>query len=357
MVVKNLFNKRNLFVVSPDLTSSKKKRRVVFIVWYYHSRRSESISKELDATLYFIYLPIKIRWLYPIKLIYQIIMTFRILLSEKPSIIFVQNPPLFCPFSVYIFSKLYGARFIVDNHNGAFTGLWKNFIPLTMFIIRRSTISLVHNQAVYESLKKNFNTTGKLYILEDKIPEIDTKVLKENEGVSEKDKKNYILTVISSLDKREHIPTIVKAAKDIPNLKVIITGNISNAPPDTKAIIKDPPKNINFTGFLPDEKYWYLLKNSDIILVFDERDNILCCGGYEAIAVEKPLLIVRNGATTAYYSNHVLFIGDDPEDIRKKIMHAIENSEKLKELSKQLKIKKKIEWEKKFGELKKLIGW
>ena len=50
------------------------------------------------------------------------------------------------------------------------------------------------------------------------------------------------------------------------------------------------PPNVYLTGFMPDDRYLALLRGADALLVLTREDHTMQRGGYEAVALEKPLI-------------------------------------------------------------------
>jgi glycosyltransferase involved in cell wall biosynthesis len=75
-----------------------------------------------------------------------------------------------------------------------------------------------------------------------------------------------------------------------------VTGNYRKAgivPPT------DAP-NVTFTGFLADPDYVALLGRADVVIVLTSDDDLLNCGAYEALALDKPLILSDTKAIREY---------------------------------------------------------
>ena len=103
-----------------------------FIAWAPYHRRSELLAQYFNASMHFVFSGQSGRLLKPpVKYLAQALkatvryprlawQTWRVLRDERPDVIFVQNPPIFCVLLAYFYSRRYGARFIIDSHTGAF---------------------------------------------------------------------------------------------------------------------------------------------------------------------------------------------------------------------------------------------
>jgi hypothetical protein len=77
-----------------------------FIVWLGYHRRSELLAEHLGASLHFV------RWgrsgsviQAPFRYVVQTWKTWRILRQERPDVVVVQNPPIFCALAVYLYTR------------------------------------------------------------------------------------------------------------------------------------------------------------------------------------------------------------------------------------------------------------
>ena len=61
------------------------------------------------------------------------------------------------------------------------------------------------------------------------------------------------------------------------------------------------PANLTATGFLSDDDYWRQLRVRPSIVVLTTRPATLLSGGYEAMAVGRPLVISDHGVLRDYF--------------------------------------------------------
>ena len=82
------------------------------------------------------------------------IRTFKILIREKPAIIFVQNPPIIAPLVAYLYTKIRKSKFVIDSHTGALLApWWKWSLPLHAFLSRRALITIVTNKYLNDMVR------------------------------------------------------------------------------------------------------------------------------------------------------------------------------------------------------------
>lgn len=272
----------------------------VFLAWAPYGRRSESLAKELGAHMHFVHnLEYQKPAYAPFKYVIQSIRTSWLLLSKNPSVVFIQNTPIFAALVVYLHSLLFRTRFVLDHHSDAFGSRWNWILPLQKFLVRRAAINLVtddHWVRIIESWG------GRAMVLEDALPEFPEV---PHYAVAD----GFTTVMINTFAADEPLAEVLGAAKQLPHVTFYITGNKSKQP---SQLFENQPDNVVFTGFLPDAEYIGLLKSTSSIMALTTRDHTLQGGGYEAVSVGKPLItsdwpllrhLYRKG--TAYVDNTV----------------------------------------------------
>lgn len=317
-------------------------QKIVFIAWAFHGRRTEVLSHALGAEDYYIeYLKGKTALLHPLRYLIQSIKTLAILIPRQPDIVITQNPPIFLPLIVYLYSLFTKTKFIIDSHTGAFIGKWSRFIRLHRYLSRKALMTIVTNEGLKEIVDC---WRAKAFVLEDKLP--DLQINQENNRF-----ERFSICVINSFLEDEPLEEIVEAAKNLPAYDFYITGRISLAP---QPILDKKPANVHFTDFLPDREFFKLINKVDGTIVLTTRDLTMLCGAYESVALEKPLITSDWAVLKKYFSKGTLYVDNSPESIMRAVaeMKARQNelSNEMKDLRKQLIPR----WEKKF---KKLISY
>ncbi len=249
-----------------------------FYAWAPYGRRSESLAKELDAELFFIhYLKFQVPAFAPFKYILQGIRTHFIMLTQRPQLVFVQNSPIFCAWAVYLHGLLFGTKFVLDHHSDAFADRWNWIGPLQRFLVRKAELNLVTTDHWVKIIE---GWGGKATILEDALP-----VFPEVAPYPVQD--GTCVVMVNTYADDEPLSEVVGAARLLPDVTFYITGNKASQPPET---FENTPDNVVFTGFLSDSDYIGLLKASDAVMALTTRDHTLQGGGFEAVALGKPLI-------------------------------------------------------------------
>lgn len=317
--------------------------KMVYVTWIAEHRRSMSIAREFDAKdIYVEYLKGKPIFLYPLRYLLQGIKTYSILRRENPDVLISINPPIFAPLFSFLYSKIFNKKYIIDSHTGAFSGFWGKFLWLHKILSRHALMTIVTNKVLKDAVK---SWGAKAVILEDSLHDL------VSENKIEKFPRFSICVINSYLDD-EPIDQVFEAAKGITDCDFYVTGKIAIADPD---LIKSAPVNVHLTDFIPDKEFVELLNKVDAIMVLTTRDLTLLQGGFEAVAVEKPLITSDWPVLRDYFRKGTLYVDNRAESISNAIKEIEVKKNELTQQIKELKKDLKADWDEKFSQLKSYI--
>jgi len=315
----------------------------LFIVWHSHSRRGQLLSDKLQMKLYRVHALKRRYFLAPLRYILQTIKTLMILVREKPRLIFVQNPPIFAVVAVYIYARLWKAKYIIDSHTvGLLASWWKWTLPLHAFLSRRAITTIVTN----EHLKALVNSWGANAFIVGDIPT----TFPQGKPFSLNAKFN--IAVVNTFSPDEPLEEVLKAAATLPEVQFYVTGNLIRA---KKSLFKNKPDNLEFTGFLPDEEYLGLLQAAQAIMVLTTDNHTMQRGACEAVSLGKPIITSNWPILREYFAKGTIHVDNSAPSIRKAVIKMEKEKEKLQDEVLLLKQERWQEWRHKHAEIIKLI--
>jgi glycosyltransferase involved in cell wall biosynthesis len=318
------------------------KRIVSFIVWAPHSARATSLAERLNARLHLLHWKFRKKSYALFKYRPLAEQTKRILIEERPEIVFAQIPPIFCASTSLDYCRDTRSRLVVDVHTGAFDTIWSVFRSKTIGVLQHSTLALVSN----DNLAKMLNSKQiRSFVLEDPLPKITLKSKRQL-----KDGTN--IAVISSFGSDEPLSELLKTADKMSNVNFHITGDLKFA---RREYLKTKRENVVFTDFLDYDSYISLLNSVDAIIVLTRRENTLLSGGYEALALGKPLITSSTTVLLNYFSKGTVHVNNTSNEIIKAIEKVTSDKVKLGKEMEELRLLKEKEWEIKFNELKGIL--
>jgi glycosyltransferase involved in cell wall biosynthesis len=312
----------------------------VWITWEVQTRNL-SMSNRLGAE----YLPILIRGGRVKRYFFCIWKTILILFKNRKKIVFVQNPSIVLSFTAVFFKKIFRYKLVIDAHN---SGVHPNkFLqPIANFVNANADFVIVTNASLADFIS---GIGGRPLILPDPLPVL-------NHCVDENSQWNELLQksvmVICSWANDEPYIEIINSAKLTPDANFYITGNSKGR---EKEYGDDLPPNVVLTGFVSENDYKILLKNSLVILDLTNRENCLVCGAYEAISASKPLILSNTAALKEYFDNTATFVSNDAESISGGVLQVFGSYEAFLLDAKENSTLIEEKWQKMFLEFRKEI--
>lgn len=306
----------------------------IWITWE-NQRRNHTLSSALGAKLFQFDLKLNKFVRYPVVLLKTLITFIR----ERPNLILVQNPSLVLSFFAVNYGRLFNTPVIVDAHNAGvypFNGTkrWANRLAVHLF--RLATFTIVTNNALAEYVESK---DGRSVVLQDPIPEFKCPTQKKDL------KGRFNVLFICSWASDEPYIEVIKAAELLDKTTYIyITGNSKGK---EKEFGDKLPENVILTGYICEEDYIGMLYSSDVVMDLTTREDCLLCGAYEAVAMEKPIIISDTKALKEYFSIGAFYTNNTYTDIANKINIAVVEIERMKREINILKTKLISEWNKK----------
>jgi len=272
---------------------------------------------------------------------------FQVLKKLHPTHIIYEHAGDFVPtLTILIFHLFNNFKLLIDCHTCVYVDTNYRFIKkiVNKKVIDLARIFIAHNE---ETLTLN-NLHNNMLALESKVPSIE-----KFENISEIDNNKINVVFITRFNSDEPILEMIKCTNFLENnYQFHMTGNY-NKLFNISEIKKY--KNINFTGFVSDEKYNSIIQNCDIHVVLTKRDFTLLYGGRESISLEKPLVISNNKPCTSFFDKGAIFVSNDPNNIANGIKIANKNKLSLSREMKILKNEKNDMWKYKIRDLKRKI--
>jgi len=303
--------------------------KTIWIAWEEH-RRTKELASHYGVMTFILTSKLPRLIKHPLL----IIKTVNILIRKKPDLVFIQNPSIILAVVCCILKPCMGFKLVSDLHNAAVVPekIWQKLLYfLYRYVHKKSDINIVTNRKLKEKLGVNSLNS---VVLPDKLPYFKQKYVRPD---IVKDIPEYFVSICTfGID--EPFDQIIESARMIDkNIKIIVTGNFNRCP---LPIRSKKPDNVLLSGFLPEESYINLLYFSKGIIDLTKRDDCLVCGAYEAVALEKPLILSSTTALKEYFNNGVEFCSNDKYSISEAIKIINDNCDyytaEIKKLKRQL---------------------
>lgn len=266
----------------------------------------------------------------------SIIRTIMLLLNQRPKILFVQNPSAFLTLLAIFLKPFFRYKLVVDAHNaGVYPSepTYEKYRSFFTFMHRHADLTIVTNNILAVTIEKN---GGVAAILPDPLPDLNCSRKRDHK----KDKKdNFIVTLVCSYASDEPYLEVFKAAAQFSdNIRIYVTGDDRKLTQGERELARS--NRVTLTGFLSEDDYIAQLCRSDSIMVLTKRNDCMVCGAYEAVSLEKPLILSDSNILQMYFNKGCVFTSNETlkiYDAVLKMQRKLGNKQKdIKDLKKNL---------------------
>lgn len=258
---------------------------VAFIAWTPIVGRPKEIAAALGGEARCFYsLGTPRRAVVPLRYAVDAARTVAYLARRRPRALIVANPPIFPALIGIAYSRLVGARLLLDSHPSAFglagDELSRRLLRLHAWVARRAESTLVSAPALAEVVS---GWGARADILHEAEP-----VWSVPAGGDSPVRNRVLFACIFSGD--EPVADVVEAARLVPEAEVHITGDLRRCPAGLR---ESAPANVRFVGFLRDAEYLRALREAGSVLALSTEPTSVMRTAHEAVWAGRPLIISR----------------------------------------------------------------
>ncbi len=318
--------------------------KTTFIAWIDYHRRSDLLAQHLGATMHFIHYRSPRRLFQtPIRYVVQSLRTWRVLCQDRPGVVFVQNPPIFCALVAFLYAERYSARYVIDSHTGAFlSSKWRWSVGLHRLLSKGALATIVHNTSQEKIVKE----WGCRYLVIGFTPGIYPR------GEDFALDGQFNVAVISSFHADEPLGLVFEAAALLPEVSFYVTGDSTRI---ARPLVSKKPGNCCLTGYLSYERYVGLLRGVDAIMVLTTGNHTLLMGAFEAVSVGTPLIVSDWPILRDYFSLGTVYVPNTVEGICEGLCRVRREQTTLQQEILVLREQLQTEWARKLAELQQLL--
>jgi glycosyltransferase involved in cell wall biosynthesis len=289
-------------------------KKAIWVTWE-NQIRNRSMAAMIGADLYvFTYKGNRLK-----RYIYCTYNTIKTINSNRPDVVFAQNPSIFLNYLLIMVRPLWGFKLVSDAHfGGVIDFIGSRLFQRTLDICNKCVDAvIVTNKAHADYI---FSIGGNAIVCEDPLPDLEC----YNSHVAEIDK---MVLFICSFDTDEQYELAFDAAKYLQEdgFKLYVTGNYS------KVNIKPAEyPHVCFMGFMPEQVFYEKLFQSSVVLDLTTHDNCLVCGAYEAMSAVKPLVTSDRKCLRDYFESGTVFTRHEINSLVEAIKFAYANRDSMK---------------------------
>src|SRR5689334_1377046 len=258
------------------------KPSAVFIAWTAIEGRSEEIAGALGAETRRYFWPSSMRQpVAPLRWIVSGVRTVAFILMRRPSGVIVQNPPLVAALVAHAATRAVGAHLVVDAHPAALTRTGpRRWLPdrVNRWLIRRVDAVMVTVDDLAERIAE---LGGRGIVLHEAPAQYEPSEPRPPDG-------RLRVLVVNRFAPDEPVREVVEAARELPDLDFVITGEARLRPP---GLAEDAPPNVEFPGFLSIDDYQRALADAHLVMALTTRPYSVSRAAYDAVWALRPLIV------------------------------------------------------------------
>jgi glycosyltransferase involved in cell wall biosynthesis len=308
---------------------------ITYISWAPHCSRSDHTARELGGTSHMIYWgrlgsrPSTI-WL---KYLGQTLETWLVLARERADAVFVMSPPPVAVIAVYLACLFSRTPFVIDAHSGAFQHpRWKIFQPVHFWLCRRARTTIVTNEHLASLVRgRGGHSTV--------VPDVPVRYAADPTAPPRDDE--FTVVCVTSFDRDEPIAALFEAARRLPELRFLMTGNPAG-PNGLHGL--QPPANVTLTGFLEESRYGALLQRASVVLALTTDDHTMQRGAWEAIYQGTPVIVSDFGILRQAFDEGAIHVNNSPEAIVEAVLHLKARVFDYRSAAQRLRARKQARW-------------
>jgi hypothetical protein len=293
----------------------------LFIAWKKDCTRSKNIANHFGAKNIFV-CPLDSDGSV-IKTIIRYTLSFfstsLILFKERADIIFTLNQPPFLISIVFLYSQLFGAKYVLDSHSAAFNDpKWAWFRFFYRFIAAKAFFN-INTNSYHKSLVESWG--GESFVIGD-VP------IPFKRQIPRRKVQDSSVAIVASFMFDEPLEAVWEAANEIPDVNFHVTGNYKKA---DKKLIENKPGNIILEGYLSREDYLSLLVSVKGVVALTTRDFTMQMGAYEALSLEMPIITSDWAILRESFGKGAVYVDNSPHSIASGIKTVIDENDVFKQ--------------------------
>jgi len=160
------------------------------------------------------------------------------------------------------------------------------------------------------------------------------------------------IAVINTFSPDEPLEEVLEAAATLPEVQFYVTGSLIRA---KKSLLQNKPDNVEFTGFLPDEEYFGLLRAVQAVMVLTTDNHTMQRGACEAVSLGKPIITSNWPILREYFDKGTIHVDNSAQNIREAVIRMGKEGKRLEDEILTLQQERRQEWQQKHATLTEWI--
>ncbi len=285
---------------------------VSFLAWSFVPGRSAEIAHALGGEAKVIYdRRLTSRRLVPLRYVLSSVQTLVYLVLRRPRSVIVTLPPVFPGLVAWMYCRISGAPLVLDSHPSAFgrkgDRLSERLLPIHRWLARRATATMV-TTSEWQQVVGGWD--ARAIVVHEAPPTIRPGELG---WAPDRDPKAITVLFVCVFSPDEPVAAVLQAAALVPNVEVIITGDLRRAP---SGLVEEAPPNVTFCGYLDPLSYQQALHDADAVLALTTEPTSVMRAAYEAVYAGRPLIATDQDVNRLLFE-HAVLVSNDVDGVRR----------------------------------------
>jgi glycosyltransferase involved in cell wall biosynthesis len=270
------------------------------------------------------------RWAAPFRYILLAIRTFRLLRKERPSAVFAQNPPIFCPLVIIATRRTINFKLIVDHHavwsvKSIRTPILSNAIAgLERFVVKRADANVTPNN----NWTRQFQEMGarNAFTYHDFLEKRTASSTKGASSFLDRLPPHRFLVIAAhGGHPDELLEEEVAAVQGLDNYVLVITGRREKI--GHRLARLNPLGNVVYAGYLDQADYESLKRAADVALALSVEPNTVPHAIHEFLSYGVPTIILKDDLLRSIFDGALIEADTrSPESIKDAMRRVCEDS-------------------------------
>jgi glycosyltransferase involved in cell wall biosynthesis len=162
----------------------------------------------------------------------------------------------------------------------------------------------------------------------------------------------FLVAVVCSFNYDEPIAEILDAARAMPDVRFMMTGN----PRDLSSELQNNlPDNVSLTGFMPDPAYGGLLTSADVVMTLTTRDHTMLRAAYEAIYQGTPVIVSDWPILRSAFATGAIHVDSSARAIVDAVRRMASDYKSFRAGATELRLRKLEQWAVTLAELRAVL--
>lgn len=320
---------------------------VLFVAWIAPGGRADDIAHAIDAEALCIRPPVlERRWLTPVRWLVSALATTVGVVSKRPSVVIVTNPPIWAALSAYAAARMVRAGYVLDSHPGGFGAMndrvGARVQRLHSWLGRRAAAVLVTTQA-WVDVVEHWGARGAV-LHEAPTPTLD--------AAHDPVPVPPVVLAVNTFGRDEPVEPLLQAARAVPFVRMDVTGDPSLAP---EGFVESAPPNMRFVGYLSQEDYERAMTTCTACIVLTDEATSVPRSACEAVWARRPLIITETPATAEFFP-FAIRVPATGVGVAGAVTRVVEDWEAATTLAAAAADDQRARWDKQVAELRAIVA-